>query len=333
MVDGTLIQKNSRDRRRMYPNTVLLDVGSDSSMEEGEEEDDYEGCPLVISNGKNKIGRSDIRVIATSTENFISFQKPVTNTLSARFLDSYRFLINSLSKLADLLEDSKMHHTKKYYRADDEFEIASQKGVFPYEYINSLYKYQEKTLPKKEEFFSSVTGRHITENEYKFAEKAFKLLKCKDLGDYNDHYLRIDVLLLANIFENFRETCFEIYKIDLAHCYPAPSLSYNVMLKTIGKPIPLLTDYDMHMFIENGIRGGYCNVSKRHVKANNRYMGNDFDPSKPEKYIFYGDTNNLYGYSMSESLPFGDYKWMNEWELSLFREGSFCIPKNVQGGI
>jgi len=93
-----------------------------------------ESHPVVISNGKKK-KESEICVIATSTENFVSFQKPVSEGLSVRFLDSYRFLINSLSKLANLLDKSKMHHTRRYYKTDNEFEIASRKGVFPYEYV------------------------------------------------------------------------------------------------------------------------------------------------------------------------------------------------------
>jgi len=158
------------------------------------------------------------------------------------------------------------------------------------------------------------------------------MLNCKNLGEYNDHYLKIDVLLLADIFENFWDTCFAIYKIDPAHCYSAPSLSYNPMLKTIKRPLPLLTDYDMYMFVESGIRGGYCNVSKRHVKANNRYMGDDFDSTQPEKYLLYLDANNLYGHSMSEALPYGDYQWMSEWEFVSFEQCISRIPANDNKG-
>ena len=118
---------------------VLLDVeglGDDDKYEEdySDYEDDFlsESNPVLISSGnQKKKKKSEIRVIATSTENFVSFQKPVTDNLLVRFLDSYRFLINSLSKLASQLDKSKMRHTRKYYKTNDEFEIASRKGVFP----------------------------------------------------------------------------------------------------------------------------------------------------------------------------------------------------------
>ena len=156
----------------------------------------------------------------------------------------------------------------------------------------------------------------------------FQILKCKTLGEYSDHYLRIDVLLLADIFESFRETCFDIYSIDPAHCYSAPSLSYNAMLKTIDKPIPLISDYSMHLMVESGIRGGFCNVTKRYVRANNRYMGDGFNKENAseegETYLTYFDANNLYGYCLAENLPYGDFEWVDCQEFQSLRETLNC---------
>ena len=235
----------------------------------------------VFLNDNDKPRNSSIRVLATSIENFISFQKPMTSRLSARFIDSFRFLSQSLNSLASLLDKSKMmKHTRKFYTSDEEFEIASRKGVFCYEYISTMEKYEETKLPPRECFYSCLSGKHISDSEYAFAQKVWKTLKCRTLGDYSDQYLRIDCLLLADIFEEFRDTCFNIYQLDPAHCYSAPSLSFNAMLKTIKQPIPLITDYDMFLMFESGVRRGFCGVSERHARANNRYMGESFNREK-----------------------------------------------------
>ena len=309
---------------------------NDEADENDDDEDEYlrESRPIKIPNSKcnGKSKDPQIRVIASSCENFVSFQKPIAQKLGARFLDSARFLQDSLSNLAKLLDKSKMNHTRKFYHTDTQFEIASRKGVFPYEYIKNMKCYEEKKLPPKDKFYNSLLGCGISDSEYEFAQRVFTELKCKSLGDYNDHYLRIDVLLLADIFENFRDTCFSIYKIDPAHCYSAPSLSYNAMLKTLDTRTPLFSDPDMYMFIEEGIRGGFCNVSKRHVKTNNRYMGADYDCTQPENYILYIDANNLYGYCMSQHLPLGDYQWIDEWEITLLQQNILGISDTNSKG-
>ncbi|XP_031633841.1 uncharacterized protein LOC116347406, partial [Contarinia nasturtii] len=113
-----------------------------------------------------------------------------------------------------------------------------------------------------------------------------------------------------DIFENFRETCHSIYNLDPAHYYTAPGLSWDAMLKYTRVQIELFTDVDMIYFIESSIRGGIAQVSHRYAKANNRYMNEKFDPNTPENYIMYFDANNLYGHAMSQSLPIGDYQWV-----------------------
>lgn len=96
------------------------------------------------------------------------------------------------------------------------------------------------------------------------------------------------------------------------------------MLKTIGKLIPLITDYNMHLMVESGIQGGFCNVSKRHLCANNRYMGDNFDEDlareKGEMYLAYFYANNLYGFSLSEPLPYGVFEWVHYNDLKPLKE-------------
>ena len=129
------------------------------------------------------------------------------------------------------------------------------------------------------------------------------------MGDYHDLYLKTDVLLLADAFENFRTTCYSYYQLDPACYLSAPSLAYDAMLKMTDVKIENITDYDLYLVIESAIRGGMCSVgSKRHVRANNQYLP-DYDSTKPSNFIAYLDANNLYGYAMSQPMPYGDFKW------------------------
>ena len=120
----------------------------------------------------------------------------------------------------------------------------------------------------------------------------------KTLEDYHNLYNKIDVLLLADVFENFRNICIKNYELDPAHYYTAPGLAWDAALKITDVKLELLSDIDMLLMVEKGIRGG-VSMSTRYGKANNKYMDDSFDASKPSKYIAYLDANNLYGWSMS----------------------------------
>ena len=142
----------------------------------------------------------------------------------------------------------------------------------------------------------------------------------KTMREYHDVYLKSDVLLLADVFENFRKVSIQNYDLDPCWYYTAPGLSYDAMLKTTGVTLELLTDIDMAQMIEKGIRGGVSMISTRHSQANNKYMGSDYDPSKPSKYIQYLDANNLYGWAMSQKLPIGNFRWMTRKQLDKWFE-------------
>ncbi|XP_022796464.1 uncharacterized protein LOC111334919 [Stylophora pistillata] len=134
----------------------------------------------------------------------------------------------------------------------------------------------------------------------------------KTMRDYHNLYNRSDVLLLADVFENFRKVCKKNYNLDPCWYYTAPGLSWEACLKTTKVKLELLSDVNMlHMF-EKGIRGGISMIPTRHSKANNKYMGEKFDPTQPSKFITYLDANNLYGWAMSKNLPTHGFKWVNE---------------------
>ena len=123
-------------------------------------------------------------------------------------------------------------------------------------------------------------------------------------------YLKTDVVLLADVFQTFRKTCLASYKLDPLHYYTAPGLSWDALLKYTKIDLELLTDMDMHLFIEKGMRGGISMVSKRYAKANNPHVA-DYNPDKETNYIMYYDANNLYGWSMSQPLLFSGFKWLS----------------------
>ena len=130
----------------------------------------------------------------------------------------------------------------------------------------------------------------------------------KSLGEYHDLYLKTDVCLLADVFENFRSICLEQYGLDPAHYYSLPGLSWDACHGMhAGVNLELLTDVYMHLFIERGTRGAISMVNKRYAKANNLYV-KEHDPSKPTTYIQYLDTNNICGWAMSKALPKGGFK-------------------------
>ena len=117
----------------------------------------------------------------------------------------------------------------------------------------------------------------------------------KNLEDYHNLYNRVDVLLLADVFENFREICIKNYNLDPAHYYTASGLAWDAALKVTKVELELLSDMDMLLMVEKGIRGGVSMISNRYGKVNNKYMGKSFKDTEPYKYITYLDANNLYG--------------------------------------
>ena len=188
-----------------------------------------------------------------------------------------------------------------------------RKGVYPYEYMDSWDRFEESKLPPKDVFFSKLSISGISDEDYSHAVKFWETFSCNTLDGYCDLYCRTDVLLLADVFENFRKTCQLQYKLDPAHYYSSPGMSWDALLKKIGIELELLTDYDQHLFIEKGMRGGISMVSKRYAKANNPCV-EGYNPEKPNSFIMYLDANNLYGWAMSQYLPTGGFQWVNDRE-------------------
>ena len=168
-------------------------------------------------------------------------------------------------------------------------------------------KLKETELPSKEAFYSRLNDEGISDENYAHAQGVWKTFKMKNLEDYHNLYNNVYVLLLADVFENFRDICIKNYNLDPAHFYTAPGLAWDAVLVT-NVELELLLDMDMLLMVVKGIRGGVSMISNHYGKANNKYMGDRFDDSKPSKYISYLDANNLYGWAMSKPLPTHGFK-------------------------
>lgn len=176
----------------------------------------------------------DIRAIACNEEKFIMFAVNIPQTrITYEFIDSYRFLAESLDILSKNLIRKQGFESLKYTNEYFKNESIIGKGYLCYEYLDSFDKLDERTLPQHEQFYSSVKSRNITTDEYNSALTMFKALKCRTLKDYLESYLRLDVLLLADVFEHFRGVCLQIYKLDPAHYYSVPGLTWDAANKFI----------------------------------------------------------------------------------------------------
>lgn len=251
-----------------------------------------------------------LNCIPHNTENYLAF-----NLGSLQFKDSYHFLQTSLDKLIKSITSFRI--SESYEKDSTKLQLLLQKGVYPYSFMDSFEKFELTDLPNKEEFYNHLSKQHITDEQYMHAKKVWDTFQCKNMGEYHDIYLKTDVLLLADAFENFRDVGLKNYELDPTHYVTLPSYSWDAMLKTTKIELDLIDEnnYDMILFLERGIRGGISMVSERHATANNKYMPN-FDATKESNYIIYLDANNLYGGAMSQSLPTGEFEWVtNDQEL------------------
>ena len=161
-------------------------------------------------------------------------------------------------------------------------------------YVDDIEKVQEKQIPKKDDFYSILYNENIADTQYVHAIKVWNTSKLNNSGEYHDLYLKSDVLLLADVFDNFRKTCMQYYKLDPCHYFTSPGLSWDTVLKMTDVKLELIFDIDMFQFIEKGMRGGVSYIANRYGKASNKYM-KGYDERAPSKYIMYLDANNLYG--------------------------------------
>lgn len=247
----------------------------------------------LILNSLNTDKFKKCKIIPQSTEKFLSFSLD-----EIRLLDSYQFLSVSLAILVENLRKSGVENfviTRKVFEKrysnfnEEKMSLLLRKGVFCYEYIDTFKKFDQKFLPSIDFFYSSLNFSTVSIEDYKHACIVFKEFQCMNIGEFHDLYCLLDTCLLADVMTVFRRKIFETYGLEACHFFSLPTLSFQAMLKYTGIEIELLTDVDMYIFIENNIKGGICQVSKRFSKSNNKYIEETYDQSKKSKFITYID--------------------------------------------
>ena len=264
----------------------------------------------AYKNNKGEEKQMNINAIPNNMEKYMAFM--LGNHLT--FIDSFQFMSSSLDKLVSNLPAEALKYTSKRFQKE-KLNLMTRKGIYPYDYMDSFEKFNKTELPTKEEFYSILNNEHISDEDYCHAKKVWNTFQLQTMGEYHNLYLKSDILLLADVFENFRKTCLQYYKLDPCHYFTSPGLSWDAMLKMTNIKLELMTDIDMFQFIEKGMRGGISYIANRYGKANNKYMSK-YDENMPSKYIMYLDANNLYGWAMSQYLPTGGFKWLTEKQIN-----------------
>ena len=283
----------------------------------------YDGH-LIIQNAEKLSNKKKIDVIAQNSEKFINIG---FDSLSVK--DSFSFITASLDKLVSMTKydntdekerskwglrdnwQSNFRYSSKndIIKTEKRLDLLTEKGVYPYDYMNAFDKFNDEQLPSKEQFYSRLAEEDITNDDYTKAKQIWKHFDIKNMGEYHDLYLKTDVLLLTDVFENFRDMCLSYYGLDPVYYYTLPNFAFDAMLKLTGIEIDLVYNQEMYEMVEAGLRGGMTQTTCKKVEANNKYMGSDYDSSKESSYINYFDANNLYGLSMIQKLPYRSLKW------------------------
>ncbi|CAB4004481.1 Gastrula zinc finger [Paramuricea clavata] len=191
----------------------------------------YDSHLIMQEIGKFKM---NINVITNNMEKYISFSLGKNLV----FIDSIQFMASSLEALVSNLSPEDFKIVGKRWKGED-FNLVTQKGVFPYEFLDDISKLNTEGLPSRDKFYSSLYESEVKEEDYQRARKVWDHFRMKTMRDYHDLYLETDVLLLADVFENFRRTCLESYELDPAHYMSAPGLSWDAFLKQSGEEIEL----------------------------------------------------------------------------------------------
>ena len=298
----------------------------------------------IIKHGLGKFKHWDISIIPQTTEKYMALTAriPVDITKEGRpvhftvvFRDSYQFMSSSLNKLASNLESFPFSQVllKEYSHLQED--TVKRKGVFPYSFFDSFDRLKDSCLPQREHFKNDLTGEECSEEDYRFAQRAWQEFDCQTFGDYMMAYLKLDVILLACVFERFRQKILEEDGLDPVHFVSLPGLSFESAFKMTEESIHLLNDLEMYNFFEKGIRGGMTFVNK-HLVRNEAITHNN---ESLMQHLAYIDENNLYGNALRKPLPHSEFCWVDDvsrftrdFILSLDEEGDYGYTFEVDLG-
>ena len=239
-------------------------------------------------------------------------------------------MASSLDKLSSNLKIDQFVNLKKYY-SGNQLSLLLRKGVYPYDYDDCMKKLDETSLPPKEAFYSKLTGEGNTDEDYQHAHTVWNEFSMGSMKDYHNLYDLSDVLSLADIFKYFRNIYMNHYGLDPTYYFSAPGHAWDAALKIVKVQLELLSDPDMSIMIESGIRGGIATISHHHAKPNNKYMGTEFDPAEESKFISHLESNNLfYGWAMSKQQPTSGFEWMTDDELDDWKHLSCFLEVDLE---
>ena len=281
--------------------------------------------------------KGSFECLGENTEKYISFTLPLKKVINdkkskykIRISDSYRFMKDSLSNLVDNLSEFKINKIdndvliKRFYTYQlsdndtNKSKLLLRKGVYSYEYMDSWKRFNEAELPSKDKFYSTLNLEDISDDDYAHAINVWNTFNISNLDECHDLYVKLDTVLPADVFKNFRDKHIETDKLDPAYFLTTPGLSWEACLKKTGVKLELLTDENMFLTYEEGIRGGICNKVHSYAETNNNKYMKNYDKNKESSFLLYVDTNNLYGWAMSKKLPVDGFKWVDD--LSMFTE-------------
>ena len=274
----------------------------------------------IIFNNLNKASVETPSVIGKAIEKFVTF-----SIGKLQFKDSLQFLNSSLDKLSENLAAKAVCGTRlqdvfpnlhKYFKEkwnhlpEEAFRILTRKGVYPYSYMNGWEKFEETTLPPKEKFYNDLSKKHISQEDYSFIYELWNTFQLKNLGELHDLYMETDVLLLSDVFQEFRNFSLLKYRLDPAHFNTAPGLSWSAALLYTMERLEIPTDPDMHLFFDKGLSGGVSQVANPWARANHEGIEKHFDREEMRAYIAMFDCNNQYGWAMRQYLPTYGFRWL-----------------------
>lgn len=279
----------------------------------------------------------EVDVIPNNTERFLQASIDLGNGEEWKkkqclvFNDSLCHLSSSLDTLAKNLADDDLITTKEFIRSlskdeDDfkrKFELCKIKGAYSYEYFDDMKKFDETEIPDVKYFVSSLehhglkfhqlteTNKMKIKVKHKRAVEVFEVFGFKNLWEWHDHYMMLDVFLLNDVWQKYRKTALNTFGLDPSYYPTLPSFCWSAMLKVTGEELELITDHEIYMMLEKGKIGGISMVgSKRYAKANHKMLSSH-DPNLPTSFIKYADVNGLYSWAMKQKLPYKNFRLLN----------------------
>lgn len=285
----------------------------------------------------SKYKNDRLTVLPYNKEKFVSFSQYMKVkcgdkyfTAEMRYLDSFRFLSSSLDVLVKTLSNDELRHLKSHFPNPTDHSLLSNKGFFPYSWLDSEEKFQD-VFPAKEAFFNDLTEENISQENYDHALNVYNHFNCQNMGDYAELYLSTDVLLLADVFESFRLLAMKNYGLEVCHYYSIASFSWDAMLYKTGVKLELMTCPEEIEFIQKGIRGGITVCNQTYSRANNKDM-KCFDKTLPQSHLKLYDANNLYPHCMAMNLPYKDFKFVDRQNMQSEFNAMLNSPEDSETG-